>query len=415
MINSSRSNIPNFLGFSLFIYIILYIFPFPLDYLPGVDYYILGYYKSLRDQINLWVGIHVLGIVDLEQQINGSGDTTFDYVMVVTYSMVSVLLSMALWLFFRGNLPIEKTWRAVIIYSRYYLGITLISYGLAKFGEGQFPSPRLDSLEQLYGDFSPMGLAWRFFGYSATYKSFMGLAEIIPGLLLLFRRTTVLGALLAVAVTTNIVLVNFSFDVPVKLFSSHLLLFSFLILSPFAADLFRFLVLNQPTQLRISTFPLQNKWGKISRILIKAYLVLLIPLSMGFSRSLSNKFNASANQWEGVYQLEPSLNAADSAISDAYWGKVIVVHKSFVGYNRSNEPDYYQIKEIHEGGKLDIYKYGNEETLYPVEISEQLGTYTIKGNLNKKNYRLTGSRKSKSDYALMSRGFHWINEYPFNR
>jgi len=288
MINSSRSNIPNFLGFSLFIYIILYIFPFPLDYLPGVDYYILSYYKSLRDQINLWVGIHVLGLVDLKQQINGSGDTTFDYVMVVTYSMVSVLLSMALWLFFRGNLPIEKTWRAVIIYSRYYLGITLISYGVAKFGEGQFPSPRLDSLEQLYGDFSPMGLAWRFFGYSATYKSFMGLAEIIPGLLLLFRRTTVLGALLAVAVTTNIVLVNFSFDVPVKLFSSHLLLFSFLVLSPFAADIFRFLVLNQPTQLRISTFPLQNKWVKISRILIKAYLVLLIPLSMGFSRSLSN-------------------------------------------------------------------------------------------------------------------------------
>src|SRR5690606_15196635 len=140
----------------------------------------------------------------------------------LTNSLLSLLMTMGVWMFYYSKLSVNKTLAAVIIYSRYYVAITLITYGLAKFWNGQFPGPRLDSLEQIYGNFSPMGLAWRFFGYSETYKTFMGLAEIIPGLLLLFRRTMVLGALLAIAVTTNIVLVNFSFDVPVKLLSTHL-------------------------------------------------------------------------------------------------------------------------------------------------------------------------------------------------
>jgi hypothetical protein len=47
---------------------------------------------------------------------------------------------------------------------------------------------------------------------------------VVGGALLLFRRTTTAGALVLIAVLTNIVTLNFSCDVPVKLFSSHLLL-----------------------------------------------------------------------------------------------------------------------------------------------------------------------------------------------
>jgi len=64
---------------------------------------------------------------------------------------------------------------------------------------------------------------------------------------------------------------------------------------------------------------------------------------------------------------------------------------------------------------LDVYKYGDEEILYTVEILEGPDSFTIKGDLCKKKYQLNGTRKSKSEYALLRRGFNWINEYPFNR
>jgi uncharacterized membrane protein YphA (DoxX/SURF4 family) len=411
-----KKAIPSFLGLYLCIYIILYIFPFPLDHLPGVQYYVLSHYDSLRDLATLWVGNHILKIGDLQRNINGSGDTAFHYVQMFTYLLTSFLLAVAIWILYHKNLRVQRILAAVIIYSRYYLGMILVSYGVSKFGEGQFPSPQLHSLEQLYGDFSPMGLAWRFFGYSDTYKIFMGLAEIIPGVLLLFRRTTPLGALLAVAVTTNIVLVNFSFDVPVKIFSSHLLFLSFVILTPFAVSIFRFLILNQSAQLRIAPFPKKNKTVKISRLLVKGYLVLFVVLTLGLKLFVSQKFIAFENQWEGVYTMDSSpTHVLDSANSNDNWSKVIIANKSFAAYNQINEPEYYQIKEIHEGGKLDVYKYGDEESLYTVEILEGPDSFTIKGHLGQKKYLMNGTRKGKSEYALMRRGFNWVNEYPFNR
>jgi hypothetical protein len=65
-----------------------------------------------------------------------------------------------------------------------------------------------------------MGLAWTFLGFSKAYNYFMGIAEAGGGLLLLFRRTAIFGVLLSMIVTSNIVAINFCFDVPVKLYSS---------------------------------------------------------------------------------------------------------------------------------------------------------------------------------------------------
>ena len=68
-----------------------------------------------------------------------------------------------------------------------------------------------------------------------------------------------------------------------------------------------------------------------------------------------------------MVQTSP-INTVDP--SRTHWKKVIVANKSFIGVNQQNESDYYQIKEIHEGGRLGVYKYGKEDMLYPVEISQ---------------------------------------------
>ena len=59
-------------------------------------------------------------------------------------------------------------------------------------------------------------------GHSGPYTFIAGLAEIVGAVLLLWRRTTLIGALLLAGVLVNIVLLNFCYDVPVKLFSVEL-------------------------------------------------------------------------------------------------------------------------------------------------------------------------------------------------
>jgi hypothetical protein len=83
-----------------------------------------------------------------------------------------------------------------------------------------------------------MGVVWAWMGASYAYNVFAGIAEMGSGFLLFFRRTVTLGALASIAVLLNVVMINFAYDVPVKLYSSHLLLMAVFLLAP---DLKRFL------------------------------------------------------------------------------------------------------------------------------------------------------------------------------
>src|SRR6185436_5234324 len=108
--------------------------------------------------------------------------------------------------------------------AHYQLFAQMLSYGIAKVLKLQFAAIGPIGLLRTYGEDSPMRLLWAFMGHSRPYNWFIGLSEVVGGVLLLFRRTTTLGALLLIAVMTNVVMLNLCYDVPVKLHASHLLI-----------------------------------------------------------------------------------------------------------------------------------------------------------------------------------------------
>jgi hypothetical protein len=96
----------------------------------------------------------------------------------------------------------------ILRWVRLFLGITFLVYGAIKLRGGQF----------VYADFridsrttDGPTLVWCFFGYSPVYGRLVGLAECVPGLLLLFSRTRTLGAACLLPVTLNITVLDFCF------------------------------------------------------------------------------------------------------------------------------------------------------------------------------------------------------------
>ena len=126
----------------------------------------------------------------------------------------------------------EKLLHWLIILLRYYLAFFMIGYGFAKVLKTQFPSLTTDRLLQSYGDSSPMGLLWTFMGYSTAYNIFTGLGEVIGGAFSFFKRTRLIGALIVIAIMSNVVMLNFAYDVPVKLFSIHLFSMAIFLIVP---------------------------------------------------------------------------------------------------------------------------------------------------------------------------------------
>jgi uncharacterized membrane protein YphA (DoxX/SURF4 family) len=109
----------------------------------------------------------------------------------------------------------EAAWDVV----RFFLAFEMMRYGMAKVVGMQF-YPQYWRLDQRPLDMHPMSLAWVFFGRTTGYPLVAGLVEVASGVLVCFRRTTLLGACVMATALANVVLVNFFYDVPVKLFAS---------------------------------------------------------------------------------------------------------------------------------------------------------------------------------------------------
>jgi hypothetical protein len=90
-----------------------------------------------------------------------------------------------------------------------------------------------------------MGLLWTFMGASPAYQMFAGWSEVLGCVLLMFRRTTTLGALVLLGVLTNVFLLDMFFDVPAKLCVLHLLAMCVVLLSPNTTRLIDVFVRNR--------------------------------------------------------------------------------------------------------------------------------------------------------------------------
>src|SRR6185295_18100086 len=151
----------------------------------------------------------------------------------------------------------------------------------------QMVFPALSQLATPLGDLLPMRFSWLFIGYSTPYQFFSGAMETVAGLLLLNRRTVTAGLFAATGAFLNVVMINLSYDVPVKLYSSHLLFACLFLLALDAPRLLRFLVLNKPTRPTTAyDSPLvgRQRWGGMAVKAFMLYQILWTPSSNAWTR-----------------------------------------------------------------------------------------------------------------------------------
>lgn len=95
---------------------------------------------------------------------------------------------------------------------RYWLALEISTYGFAKILKTQLQTPSY-RLDMPLGDVNGFGLTWYYFGYSYTLAVIIALFQIGGSILLLYRRTTLLGVMVLLPVMVNIVLINLFYDI----------------------------------------------------------------------------------------------------------------------------------------------------------------------------------------------------------
>ena len=306
--------------------------------LPGVLRYI-AYVSTpldwLNDRVSPWLGTRVLGITDLTGGGAGSGDGPGDWVEALWY-VTAALLAAALWTVARPrprNPARGREWVRVLL--RYPLAFTMIQYGVWKFTRVQFGVLPLQQQMTPLGGFSPSALMWAFMSYSYPYKVFTGVAEVLGGSLLLWRRTTTLGALIVVGVMSNVLAMNISYDVSVKMLAGHLLLMSVILLAPDLARLTRMFVLNRATT-PVSLPPLvadarRSRWLGYAGA---AYVTYAVGTVVWDSASLGARAHSGRpSPLTGIYDVESiSKNglARNGASDPSRWNRVAIESTGFM-------------------------------------------------------------------------------------
>lgn len=410
------------------LYFLLTISPWYYLYpIPGMSYVTEVVYQAEKGVVE-FTNAHVLHVKEvLNANGGGSGDTSYAWAQFYTYLLLALVGSLA-WTLIdkKKDRTQEKLGYGLRTLVRYYLAIHAFGYGIIKLFALQMYFPNLSQLATPLGDFLPMRLSWMFMGYSTSYQQFAGLMEVVVGILLMYRGTVTLGALVGAGVFANVLVMNLSYDIPVKLFSGQLTLCAVFLLVSDWKRLVPFLVGNLPAgRSDLYDLSLNSRWTKIGRLAFKALFVFYFAL-MPFYQSM-NRFEEESNRKEqlpirvGVYEIKAMTRNKDTVeVSTGDWA-----WKDFIfDYNGSGSVNtvdtlfrqryrrgYFAYQRDSAASTITFRKFSSD-TAYLFQLRYNAiddSTLALTGRIREDSLHFLLGRKRRH-FQLAERQFHWISE-----
>lgn len=400
-----------------FVYILLYALPFPLTVFPYIDK-VAEWYNSIWTWIVPRLAQRLLHR-EVATAFNGSGDRAYDYLLVALLLLISLVVSVIWTILDRKRLSYPTLYRWLNLYTRFYLGTVMIGYGAFKVIMSQFAPPSLDRLMQTFGESSPMGLLWTFMGASEPYTMFVGFAEMISGILLFPRKTSMLGALMSIGVLSNVVALNFSYDVPVKLYSSHLLALAVFVVLPDLRRLANFFIFNRSTEgAMVQPLFRRTAWRRGALVVASLFLVAVVGTSLYQSYDQRRNFISQRSPLYGIWEVEEfNIGQATSTTSAQRWRRVIFDSPRRVTVQTAADLLERFGSQLDQEKRTLTLRKREDPNWNTVLTYQQVSpdVMTLAGALNGSEITARLRRNDERKFLLTDRGFHWINEFPFNR
>ena len=395
-----------------------------LLYISSSQFILSSLFDLIWQPLIPWFGKHILHLsTDITISSNGSGDATYNFVGLLVYALLSFFIAAIIAVLDRKRPNYNYLLLWLIIIVRYYIIFQMLIYGFAKVFYIQFQPPSFSRLIQSYGDSSPMGLLWTFMGYSKGYTIFTGLSEVIGGVLLFSPRFRNLGAMIVLGVMANVMALNFFYDVPVKILSSHLVFMSLFLILLDRKRLWNFFFTNKPTT--AATYPtiIKDPVG-VKMINRLKWGIIIVGLAVGifvFVKIEKDNQQASKPPLYGLYEVE-SFKKNDievpPLITDSLrWQYLIIQWKDRASVKRvdGSSVSYHFIPDTIQQ-QIRYYGYGKGCSVDSFYYSQPDSLHLqLEGTHAGDHLNILMKVKPPEDFLLIDRDFHWISEHPLNQ
>jgi len=294
------------------------------------------------------------------------------------------------------------------LYLRYLLAIVVFGYGMIKLIPVQMSHP--DAVEMLipFGYFNKFSVLWNFMGMSPGYMIFSGLLEVMAALLLFPRRTAVAGSLLAVAVLTNVVALNWFYNVSVKIFSAQLLLYGLFLLIPYIKTIFGFFFNHQAAPLPQTRYELQAPWQKrlLTGVMIAVPLsAMVLPVVANYKRYQNDLANSRKEKIYEVVNFVATDTLPPLTTDTLRWRRALLNVRGnyFVVWTMNDDKNWFEFETDSIKKTFTLHNNSNKATWKTLHYS-----YPSKDKL-----LVTGKWKGRDFSALMK--LSPVDSIPLNK
>lgn len=360
------------LRFILLIWVVfqLLILPFPYQLLPTIGTYYYDFMAPITTKLALNLNVDVTETRNFSDSLNAY----INALLLLLPSLVIVALTGTI-TDLKNQQLIQTIFHTALVTLLSYF---LLRYGLDKLFQVQFYTPASNTLHTEIGQLDKDILFWSTMGVSSFYSIFMGITECLAALFLLFKRTRLLGFLVAFGILINVFAINIGFDITVKYFSG-------LLLTGSAVGL-----LYYTNQLKV-VFGLGNQTTQQHSFHTKYMLLIMLPFFMDLCISYASVQQKSSGESYHV--------VAQHTISQNTFPQVLRIHIHPENYLifETKEGKFYSYQLSSTGSKASI-DHQWTDLKWQVE-SLQIGTF-LKFHLKKMKLNKLPALRDKTHWYL---------------
>ncbi|HEY2915407.1 MAG TPA: hypothetical protein VGK21_18725 [Candidatus Angelobacter sp.] len=222
----------------------------------------------------------------------------------------------------------------------------------------------------------------------------------------------------------QVFMLNMTYDVPVKLFSFHLILFSLFLLAPDANRLLEFFFTDRA--IALSTQSPLFRTMRANRLAVALQVVFgFYLLGMGIYSGIGawHQYGGARpkSALYGIWNVDEM--SVDGQIRSALftdhdrWRRVVFDFPTFTAFQRPDDTFTGYGSAIGEkDSTLTLTKAADKNWkasfTYARPAPDQL---LLNGSMDGHQVQMKLKLLDRDKFTLVNRGFHWINEYPFQR
>ena len=383
---------------------------------PWFTYRGLGHLWPMRG-VTHWVARSIVGI-DALDDVSG-GETLFFWVQW-GWLLVAAIAMTAAWslLSRRRNYASWLPWCGLAV--RLALAASLLEYGMTKVIPTQFPAPPLTALVTPVGEMTLSALLWTTIGSAPAYQIATGCVEVLAGVLVLLPRTVPLGALLAFVSLMQVLLLNLTFDIGVKLVTMHLIVLAVILLVP-SVGLFAVWVGFHDGMYAIGADPTSRRPAASRPVIIAQLLfgVWLLGMQTWINWSFWNAAGGGAPKsvLYGIWNVERlsvdgGIRPAELNDYDRRWRRIIFDQPDIVVFQRTDDSfARYGVSVDRSGGTLALTKGGSRTWTSRFTFDRRDERLSLFGEMDGHPIEAELRRVDPAELPLLNSHFRWVRPH----